>query len=87
MSPWDCQPRSGSRKSGKKIRSSFAVLSPSHELLLLGDEATEADHLAFAYYEPDNDWPESDFRGAVEAKEVNAENLCDLLPEMDLCLP
>lgn len=37
---------------------------------LQGDEATEADHLAFAFFEPDDDWPESDFRGAAEAKEV-----------------
>lgn len=36
----------------------------------LGDEATEADQRTFAFIEADNDWPESNFHGAAEAKEV-----------------
>uniref|UniRef100_A0A7I4XXM5 Bromo domain-containing protein n=1 Tax=Haemonchus contortus TaxID=6289 RepID=A0A7I4XXM5_HAECO len=64
MSPWDCQPRSGSRKSG--------------------DEATEADHLAFAFFEPDDDWPESDFRGAAEAKELCCARMADAIVKLSV---
>ncbi|WKX91473.1 hypothetical protein Q1695_009928 [Nippostrongylus brasiliensis] len=62
MSPWDCQPRSSSRKSG--------------------DEATEADHLAFAFYEPDNDWPESEIYGAVKAKEMCCTRMADAIVKL-----
>ncbi|KAK5979848.1 Bromodomain protein [Trichostrongylus colubriformis] len=64
MSPWDCQPRSGSRKSG--------------------DEATETDHLAFAFFEPDNDWPESEFRGALEAKELCCARMADAIVKLSV---
>lgn len=64
MSPWDCQPRSGSRKSG--------------------DEATETDHLAFAHFHPDSDWPESDLRGAVEAKEWCCARMSDAIEKLSV---
>ncbi|KJH51587.1 Bromodomain protein [Dictyocaulus viviparus] len=64
MSPWDCQPRSGSRKSG--------------------DEASEMDQIAFAHFYPDSDWPESDLRGAVEAKEMCSARMSDAIEKLSV---
>ncbi|EYC02604.1 hypothetical protein Y032_0099g3203 [Ancylostoma ceylanicum] len=64
MSPWDCQPRSGSRKSG--------------------DEATEADQRTFAFTEADNDWPESNFHGAAEAKELCCARMFDAVSKLSV---
>ncbi|KIH60816.1 Bromodomain protein [Ancylostoma duodenale] len=64
MSPWDCQPRSGSRKSG--------------------DEATEADQRTFAFIEADNDWPESNFHGAAEAKELCCARMFDAVSKLSV---
>ncbi|KAJ1363311.1 Bromodomain and WD repeat-containing protein 3 [Parelaphostrongylus tenuis] len=64
MSPWDCQPRSGSRKSG--------------------DEASEMDHRSFAHFHPDDDWPESDLRGPIEAKELCCARMSDAIEKLSV---